>query len=93
MKIEMKKFGELLNGRPAGREAALRLFQIVNGSRDDDEIILDFEDVKILTPSFADEFLNIIKERYSRTKKIQIKNTETTVVKETLKAINQLAIK
>ena len=41
MRIEMRKFGTLLNGRTAGMEAAVRLFQIVNGTKDNRTIILD----------------------------------------------------
>lgn len=88
MLIEMRKFGTLLNGRPAGREGALRLFQIVNGTKDDDEIVLDFKGVEVLTPSFAGEFINQIKEKYSDKKKIKAINTNALVVKETLKAID-----
>ena len=63
MRILMQKFGTLLNARSNGREAALRLFQIINGV-EDKQIILDFKGVEIMTPSFADEFINQIKLRY-----------------------------
>lgn len=84
MGIEMVKFGALLNGRPAAREAVLRLRAIINGSTED--IVLDFAGVEILTPSFADELLHALREKYG-TKKIKIANVETAVVKDTLKAI------
>ncbi len=86
MKIEMRKFGILLNGRPAGREAALRVVQIVNGSAEKEEIILDFSGVEILTPSFADEFLHAVRNKYGYDK-IKIENTETPTVKDTISAI------
>lgn len=88
MRIEMKKFGTLLNSRPAGSEAASRLFQIINGTNDN-KIVIDFDGVEILTPSFADEFLTQIEERYSTAKTIKIINTNTKIVKETLKAIGK----
>ena len=84
----MKKFGIVLNGRPAGREAALRLFQIVNGSDDKEKIILDFSDVEILTPSFADELLHLIRDKYG-IERIAIENVETSAVKDTISAIEK----
>ena len=63
MRFEMKKFGLILNSRPAGREAVLRVKQIANGISDD-KIIFDFSGVNVLTPSFADEFFSGIKETY-----------------------------
>lgn len=86
MKIEMKKFGIILNSRPAGREAFLRTVQIVNGSLDSEEIILDFLGVEILTPSFADEFLHLLKDKYVG-RVIKLENTESSTVKEILKSI------
>ena len=71
MKIEMKNFGVILNSRPDGREAALRLFQIVNGT-EDTKVTIDLEGVVVLTPSFADEFFTLINERYDGKKEIKI---------------------
>lgn len=88
MILEMKKFGNILNSRPAGREAVLRVKQIVNGSKED--IILDFAEVEILTPSYADEFVTGIKKLYPD-KKITIKGfVDNQVIKETLTALNFL---
>lgn len=50
MKIEMQKFGTILNSRPAGREVFLRVVQIINGFSESEEIILDFLGVEVLTP-------------------------------------------
>ena len=86
MKIEMKKFGAILNSRPDGREAALRLFQIVNGTNEK-KIVIDFNGVVVLTPSFADEFLTLINDRYIGSKEIEITNANTPVVKSTLQVL------
>ena len=86
MKIEMKKFGAILNSRPDGREAALRLFQIVNGTNEK-KIVIDFNGVVVLTPSFADEFLTLINDRYIGSKEIEIINANTPVVKSTLQVL------
>jgi hypothetical protein len=63
MRFEMKKFGLILNSRPAGREAVLRVRQIANGIKND-KIEFDFSGVDVLTPSFADEFFNGIHAAY-----------------------------
>lgn len=88
MIIEMKKFGPILNSRPDGREAALGLFQIVNGT-EEKEIVLDFAGVLVLTPSFADEFLTDVRERYVGEKEVKLKNTDSISVQEALKALEK----
>lgn len=88
MKIEMKKFGAILNSRPDGREAALRLFQIVNGT-EETIVTIDLEGVNVLTPSFADEFFTLINDRYKDNKKINIVNANTPVVKSALKVLSK----
>lgn len=82
----MQKFGTILNSRPSGREAFLRAIQIVNGSLTSEKIILDFLGVEVLTPSFADEFLHLLKDKY-RGREIRLENTESATVKETLDSI------
>ena len=88
VRVEMKKFGTLLNSRPAGREAALRIFQIVNGYNKDEDMILDFKGVEILTPSFADELINMLYEKYQN-RKIKLENQETATVQDTIKSIQE----
>ena len=48
----------------------------------DDEIILDFNDVKVLTPSWADEFISGIKSTYPN--KLSVVNTSNESVKASL---------
>jgi len=86
MKIEMQKFGTILNSRPSGREAFLRAVQIINGSPKAEEVILDFLGVEVLTPSFADEFLHLLRDKY-KDWVIKLENTDSATVKETLKSI------
>ena len=90
MTLQMIKFGNILNSRPAGREAVLRAKQIINGSNDAEGIILDFSEVQVLTPSFADEFINGLKELYQN-KKITFKGvTNNTINNDTLSALGFL---
>lgn len=90
MMLQMVKFGNILNSRPAGREAALRAKQIINGSNDPEGIILDFSEVEVLTPSFADEFIKNLKEIYAD-KKINFQGIENNaVITDTLTVLHLL---
>lgn len=90
MILEMKKFGKILNSRSNAREAVLRARQIINGSQNIDKIILDFGEVKILTPSFADEFIKRTKKLYPQ-KEVLIQGIEENpVIKDTLETLNLL---
>jgi hypothetical protein len=79
MTITMTKFGTVLNGRPSAREAVLRLHQIINGSADREDVVLDFGGVEVLTPSYADELLRGLSEKYTRSK-IKIENGSSAVL-------------
>lgn len=65
MKLELKKFGEILTSRPAGREAwlAIRPYMLVSKKKDE-KIEIDFSGVKVFTPSWADEFLSALMNEY-----------------------------
>ena len=81
----MSKFNTVLNGRPAAKEAILRIFQIVNGSIEKENVILDFSDVEILTPSYADKLLRELKKKYNN--KVEVINT-SSMAADTMKAIS-----
>jgi hypothetical protein len=86
MIIPVHNFGEMLISRPAGREAALMAKAYVfRGIKSPDDIILDFNDVKVLTPSWADEFISGIRSEYSNI--IQCINTENPSVKASLRIV------
>ncbi len=57
MIITLKKFGTTLVSRPSGKEAWLAFQPVLNEISADEEIVVDFGDVVVLTPSWADEFL------------------------------------
>lgn len=85
MTIQMLKFNTVLNGRPSAKEAVLRIQQIINGSVATEDVILDFSGVEILTPSFADELLHGLGEKYGPDK-VKVINT-SQAVSETIKVI------
>ncbi len=87
MKLSMKKFGELLISRPAGRDSSLAaLAYLLSPPPPPEETIeLDFEGVKVLTPSWLDEFLNGLKGTLANP--IQVLPSLNSTVKESCKAI------
>ena len=86
MIVDISNFGDILMSRPAGREAFLMAKAYVfKGLKENDDIILDFSGIKVLAPSWADEFISGIKLEYSN--KVQYLNTENPSVKASLKVI------
>lgn len=85
MRVELKKFGEILISRPAGREAYLAMSAYLTKGLPKDEIIeIDFYGVKVLTPSWADEVITKIARDF---KNIKLVNTANSTVKATLKTL------
>ena len=88
MVVKISNFGDILMSRPAGREAFLMAKAYVfKELSKGDEITLDFDEVKVLAPSWADEFISGVKHDYSN--KIQYINTENPSVKASLKVCAQ----
>jgi hypothetical protein len=86
MNIKINNFGDMLMSRPAGREAYLMArAYVLNAIKPTDEIILDFSEIKVLTPSWIDEFVSGIKSEYKNV--LQYINTENPSVKASLKII------
>lgn len=65
MRVEVKKFGELLISRPAGHEAFLVFASSFKPLSQDEPIDLDFTGVRVLAPSWADEFITNVKDRFT----------------------------
>jgi hypothetical protein len=82
MIIQLKKFGITLVSRPSGKEAWLAFQPVLNELSEDEEIIVDFKDVVVLTPSWADEFLTPLQEKFN--KRVKLDNINNPSVKATL---------
>jgi hypothetical protein len=87
MKIPMKKFGTILVSRPAGHEAFLAASAYILTPPPNDSIELDFEGVKVLAPSWADEFLSGLKKNFKNP--IKILPTNNSSVIESLKILEE----
>ena len=84
MTLAIHNFGEVLMSRPAGKEAFLMAkAYILDKLSANESISLDFADVKVLTPSWADEFISNLKANYKNA--IDFLNTDNESVKESLK--------
>lgn len=88
MNIELKKFGTTLVSRPAGKEAWLAFQPILKEVPVAEKIIVDFDGVVVLTPSWADEFLTPLKNRFKE--KVELINISNSSVKATLSILNNL---
>ena len=85
MRIELKKFGNMLISRPAGREAFLIMQSSLIKGLDKKELIeIDFAGVEVLTPSWADETVTKLSEKFKNAKLL---NTENESVQATLKTL------
>jgi len=82
MIIQLKKFGETLVSRPSGKEAWLAFQPVLNEISGDEEIVVDFAEVVVLTPSWLDEFLTPLYNRFKG--KVKLQNTDNPSVKASL---------
>ncbi|MBQ7367147.1 MAG: STAS-like domain-containing protein [Spirochaetaceae bacterium] len=86
MRLEMHKFGDVLMSRPAGKEAfALARAYIFPDLESNEQIELDFAQVKVLAPSWADEFIAGIKSTFPN--EIGYLNTDNESVAASLKFV------
>lgn len=77
MIVKLKDFGTSLGSRVLGKEVS----NMIDFEKED-EIVLDFEDVKMVTSSFADEVIGKNCARlglHNFFKKVQIKNTSEQI--------------
>lgn len=86
MTVQISKFGDFLMSHPAGKDAFLLAESYLFKSLDtDEEVILDFSDVKVLTPSWAEEFIYGFKDLHKN--QLSFVNTSNPSVEASLKAI------
>ena len=82
MIIELKKFGTTLVSRPSGKEAWMAYQPVLNEVPENEEIIVDFADIAVLTPSWADEFLTPLYSRFVG--RVKLLHADNASVKATL---------
>lgn len=87
MIIQLKKFGTTLVSRPSGKEAWLAFQPVLNQISQHEEIIVDFDGVVVLTPSWADEFLTPLRDRFNE--RVKLHNIDNPSVKATLDILDK----
>ena len=86
MRILIRKFGTTLVSRPAGKEAYLAFQPTLQSLGSDETVIVDFNRVITLTPSWADEFLTPLIREYKE--RVKLVNTNNFSVIETFKILD-----
>lgn len=87
MVLDVHNFGDVLMSRPAGKEAfAMAKAYIIKPLNENEIISLDFKNVKVLAPSWADEFVTNLKKEFKNP--IEFLNTENESVSQSLKYVS-----
>lgn len=88
MKLYLKKFGTTLISRQSGREAFAALQSQLTNLGQDEKVELDFEGVITFSPSWGDEFLSPLLEKYGT--RLILTNTDNPSVKATLELLEKI---
>jgi hypothetical protein len=87
MKIELKKFGEILISRPAGKDAYAGFLPILKKVSEGETVIVDCAGIQALSPSWADEFLTPLLEKFK--KNFYLTNTQNPSVALTVETLEE----
>lgn len=87
MIIQLKKFGTTLVSRPSGKEAWLAFQPVLNETSIKEDIVVDFADVVVLTPSWADEFLTPLHQKFNG--RVTLQNQDNPSVAATLAILDK----
>jgi hypothetical protein len=87
MIIELKKFGTILMSRQTGKEAFLAFQPALKDVKGDEAIEVDFDGVLTFSPSWGDEFLTPLLNKYGE--RLVLKNTGNPSVKATLEILEE----
>ncbi len=88
MTILLKNFGTTLMSRPSGKEAYAAFQPTLKEVESEESIVVDFEGVQVLGPSWADEFITPLKKAFPG--KVELIHTENPSVKATLEILNEI---
>ena len=88
MNIELKKFGTTLTSRQSGKEAFAAFQNTLESVSEEENIVIDFTGVITFSPSWGDEFITPIYEKYGD--RLALKNTANSSVQATLKLLESI---
>ncbi len=79
MRIELQKIGTTLVSRQAGREALLALQPVISQMKKNEVLEISFDGVVTFSPSWADEFITPLKERFKNRLVLQVTNNPSVI--------------
>lgn len=82
MNIALSKFGNTLVFRDRGKEAFSALETTIKDVPSSEQVVIDFSNVLTFSPSWGDEFLSPLHEKYGQN--LQLANTSNSSVQATL---------
>jgi len=88
MTIFLRKFGTTLNGRQFGRESFAAFEPSLREVKNNEKVIVDFEGVVTFTPSWGDEFLSSLLDKFGEY--LVLKNTDNLSVQATLRFLEKV---
>jgi len=86
MLIELKKFGNLLISRQLGKEALAAIAPQLPQANTE-KVVVDFLEVTTFSPSWGDEFLSPLQQKYQNN--LFLKNTNNPSVKATIEILEE----
>ena len=87
MIIELSKFGTTLISRQAGREAWAAFQPVLREVKTNELVEIDFTGVLTFSPSWGDEFLTPLVQRFNE--RLKLSNTNNPSVKATLEILEK----
>ena len=88
MKLELKKIGTTLSSRPAGKEALSALMPTLRSLKENEILEIDFSEIYSLSPSWADEFLTPLRDRFGD--RLVLLPSDNLSVTETVKFLEEI---
>ena len=89
MTIKMSKFGYVLTSRQAGKDAFAAFMPTLAEAKSGEEVLVDFEGVNTFSPSWGDEFLTPLHEKFGDALTlINASNPSVSLTLETLEGIH-----
>ncbi len=88
MIIKLEKFGDILLSRQAGKEAFLACQSLLRDIKKDEKIELDFRGVSTFSPSWGDEFLTPLLNKYED--RLILKITDNPSVTSTIEFLESI---
>jgi hypothetical protein len=88
MTIKISKFGYVLTSRQSGKDAYAAFLPTLSNVEDGEEVVVDFDGVNTFSPSWGDEFLTPLRERFGDV--VRLMNASNPSVSLTLETLEEI---